>query len=96
MPDIKRTTAELRKIQSGCYEHVPTGRLVVRTDDWEGTAGGKLSWWEHARLGSDGEIEIDGIELFRTRRDAVAALCPVDTEAVESRLDELLALERVA
>lgn len=66
-------TTALRKLSRGCYEHRATGRLVIRTSGWEGPRGGNHSVWEHGKL-QDGEIVVDGMDMFPTRRAAIRKL----------------------
>jgi hypothetical protein len=63
----------LRKLSCGCYEHRASGRLVVRTSGWEGPRGGNHDVWELGKL-QDDEVIVDGMDMFRTRREAISAI----------------------
>ena len=59
----------LRKIAAGRYGY--RGRYVLRTD-WEGPRGGTIWRWEMGRDDRHGELFIDGLNSYSTRRDAMA------------------------
>ncbi len=71
--DPTNSRARLRKERAGLYEHVASGRLIVRTGGWEGPRGGRMDLWEYAYREGD-NICIDGIDRFRSLRAAVEAI----------------------
>lgn len=67
----------LRKERAGLYEHVPSGRLIVRTGEWIGPRGGRNDMWEYAYRYGD-NICVGGMDRFVTLRAAVEAIEAVD------------------
>lgn len=58
------------RLRAGFYDY--RGRLIVRTE-WERPVRGVLHKWELADW-DRGAVLIEGLETYRTMRDAVAAL----------------------
>jgi hypothetical protein len=65
----------LRRIRAGLYEHLPTGRLIVRSEAiYEGPRGGKRDGWEAGYRDEWGNLVIDDFCLHPTLREAVEDL----------------------